>query len=138
MIYDVLETKLVAAAITDLTAGNIFREHLPAAIPIGVMIRSPLTGIAVDPHIPGWYKPRLQVIVRHKTPEAGQKMANDVIAALKVEKSQKYQSPELGEVRIATFIPEHLPIQFPRSDGNGFEWSINFKTAFAFKPSWVV
>lgn len=135
MIYDVLEKKLFDANI-GLSESNVFREYMPADIKSGVLIRSPLSGIKIDPNIPGWYKPRLQMIVRHHDIEAGINLAGQVVKAVRVEKSEIHEQTENGRVRVAIFTPEHLPIQFPRSDGNGIEWSINFTTAFAFISPW--
>lgn len=137
MIYDVLEKKIEAAGL-GVVSQTVFREAMPPGVKVGILFRSPLGGINIDPYIPGWYKPRLQVIVRHTDSELGTQMANDVIKALRVESPEFHDSPEIGRVQIAVFTPLQLPIQFPRSDGNGIEWSINFTTAFAFKPSWML
>ena len=136
MIYDVLEQKIVDAGLA-VPGVSLFRGRMPAECQVGVMFRTPLAGVQTDGEIPGWYKPNLQVIVRHTDPVEGQKLCDDVIKALIVEAPEHHVGPESGDVIISIFYPKHLPIDFPPLEGNGIEWSIVFTTAFAFKPSWL-
>lgn len=136
MIFDILEAKLADAGLGN-PGESLFRNFMPAEINRGILIRLPLTGIPIDPYIEGWHKGNMQVIVRHVDPVDGIALSNDVIKALLVEKPEFYPaSEERGPAQISLFFPVHLPIQFPLLEGNAFEWSLNFRTAFAFNPSW--
>lgn len=136
MIYDILEQKIITAGLA-VAGESLFRDFMPAECSQGVLIRSPLTGVPIDPHIEGWHKVNMQVIIRHPDPVAGVTLANDVIRCLVVEKPETYPaSPERGPAHISMFYPRQLPIQFPLLEGNAIEWSINFFAAFGFKPSW--
>lgn len=130
MIWDILETKLTAAGL-GVSGQSMFRQFMPATVKIGVMLKAPLTGVAIDPYLPGYYKPTLQVIVRHTNPEVGEKLAMDVMEALTVQGPEFHAATsEHGAVQIMRFFPRELPIRFPRLDGNELEWSLNFETAF--------
>ena len=131
MIYDILEEKLTAKG---FTAGEtLWRNHMPAETSIGVMIKSPLSGIEINPYILGWHRTDMQVIIRHIDPVDGMKMALAVSRILTIDGSESFPaSEERGPAHINLFIPKHLPIQFPRLEGNGYEFSINFTAAFGF------
>jgi hypothetical protein len=132
MIYDILEEKLATHA--DLVRGtSLFRLALPSECAIGVMVRTSLSGIQIDPAIPGWYQTDMQVVVRHVDPVEGYTLATQVADLLFVETREDYSgSSERGAAHITLFQPKHLPIQFPRLDGNGFEFSQHFIAAFGF------
>ena len=134
MIWDILEQKLINASleVPAVPGSTLFRHTMPGSAAKGVMFKNPLAGIAVDPYLPGFYKPTLQAIVRHVDPELGDIMSDQVVKALQVDEPEDFpENDRRGRVRIHVFYPASLPIQFPRLDGNGFEWSLNFTTAFA-------
>lgn len=134
MIHDILEAKLIEAGWKP--GVDLFRNFMPADCTIGVMTKVPLQGLPMDPNIPDFYKGRIQVIVRHKEPDTGAKYAWQVQKLLKVERRERHgATAERGEVHLDLFFPETLPITFPRLDGNGYEWSQHFKTAFGMKNS---
>jgi hypothetical protein len=136
VIYDILEKKLIDSGL--VVAGvSLFRGFMPAECLVGVMTRTPLTGINIDPFIEGWHKTELQVICRHKDPVDGAKFAADVCKALIVESLETYPaSEERGPAHVNLFYPITLPIQYPRLEGHGLEFSQHFKAAFGFKPDW--
>lgn len=131
MIYDILEAKLIAKG---FTAGDtLWRNYMPAETNIGVMIKAPLSGITIDPYITGWYRTDMQVVTRHIDPVDGMDMAQAVSRILTIEGCESFPaSEERGQAHINLFMPKHLPIQFPRLEGNGYEFSLNFRAAFGF------
>jgi hypothetical protein len=136
MIYDILEKKLTDSGLV-VAGESLFRNLMPAECKVGVMIRTPLSGIAIDPFIEGWHKTQMQVIVRHTDPVEGAAMAAGVIKTLLVETPEFYEaSEERGPAHINVFYPGTLPIQYPRLEGNGLEFSMHFNAAFGFKPNW--
>jgi hypothetical protein len=131
MIYDILEAKLTAAGFTP--GQTLWRNYMGAEVTVGVMIRAPLGGIEIDPHIPGWHQTRLQVITRHHDPVDGMNMAVAVSKILRVDAPETHPaSAERGEAHITLFSPRTLPVQFPRLEGNGYEFSQQFDAAFGF------
>lgn len=136
MIYDILEKKLIDAGLA-VPGKSLFRNTMPHDVTIGVMIRVPLTGVTIDPHIEGWHKTQMQVICRHIDPVDGAKFSADVCKALIVESPEVYEAnEERGQAHLSLFYPATLPIQYPRLEGNGLEFSQHFNAAFGFKPNW--
>lgn len=135
MIHDILEAKLIAEGFKP--GESLFRNFMPADCTIGVMTRVPLQGIPIDPNLPNFYRGRMQVIVRHKEPDLGARMAANVQRWLTLRGARELHSAsaERGEVHLDLFHPETLPITFPRLDGNGYEWSQHFNCAFGMKGS---
>lgn len=134
MIWDILEAKIVDAGLGQ-PGVSLFRGFMPSDVRVGVMFRHPLQGVRINPYIPGFYRPTLQAIVRHHDPVAGSLLAGQVMKKLTVQGRENHPATaERGAVLISMFYPRELPIQFPRLDGNGIEWSINFITAFSIEP----
>lgn len=137
MVFDILEKKLTDAGLVE-PGVSLFRNIMPAHCLIGVLIRTPLTGVPIDPHIVGWSKSRIQVIVRHVDPVLGVELSRDVIKTLVVQGLEKHPATaEHAETHINVFYPEADPIQFPLLEGNGIEWSINFRMVYGQKPAWM-
>lgn len=136
MIFEILENKLVDAGL-GVKGVSLFRNFMPADCQIGVLFRTPLTGVDIDPYIEGWHKDRMQAIVRHVDPVLGEDMAHEVIKTLLVNTPEIYpETPEYPETHISLFFPMAEPIQFPLLEGNCIEWSLNFKMAYGHKPRW--
>lgn len=132
MIYDIIEEKL--AQIEGIEPGvSLFRNQMPSEIPMAVMVAGPLSGVSVDPYIRGWFKPDVQIVVRHPDPVDGMKLATLISDTLTFEGEVKYPAnDERPEVKLSLFYPKTLPIQFPRLEGNEYEFSQHFVTAFGF------
>ncbi len=134
MIWDIIVNKIEGAGLGE-AGQTIFRGTLPADKEVAIGLFEPLEGIAVDPHLPDYYKPNLKVIVRHNKISDGRKLAYALMALLAVQGEEFYPAnDERGEALIKVFYPRSLPIQFPSNVGNLTEWSLNFQTAFVVKP----
>lgn len=131
MIYDILEEKLTEAGF--VAGETLFRQFMPSEVSIGVMTRIPLEGIPEDANLPGYYKGRMQLIIRHIDPVEGRQMAKNVVGALRLQGVQNFPaSAERGPAQLSLFYPESLPIEFPSLDSDSLEWSVHFKTSFTF------
>lgn len=131
MIWDILQKKIEDAGIASEAAETLYLNEMPGDLKEGVMMRAPLSGVRIDPFIPGFYKPTLQFIVRHTRAVEGEKMAYRLMNALKIQAEETYPATdERGQVQLKVFFPRELPIQYPRLDGGTIEWSLNFTTAF--------
>lgn len=130
MIWDIVEEKLIDSGYGEVGV-NLFREHMPGDVKVGIMLKSPLSGIPVDPYLPGFHKTPLQIIVRHVDPGAGEIMAKNVMKLLSTEVASAYPAnSERGPLILHRLMPDRLPIRFPRLEGNGYEWSLNFRAAY--------
>ncbi|RWB95534.1 MAG: hypothetical protein EOQ56_27680 [Mesorhizobium sp.] len=131
MIWDILLTKITDAGLA-VENENLFLNTIPAEVNLAVMLKAPLTGVVIDPYLPGYYKPSIQAIVRHTDPVEGEAMASQLSRTLTIAGPEFYPANgSRGAVKLSLFYPRTLPIMYPRQDGNSFEWSINFNTAFA-------
>lgn len=136
MIFDILGKKLTDAGLV-VAGESLFYNDMPGEVAVGVMLRSPLQGIPIDPFIVGWHKADLQVITRHTDPVEGEKLANNVTKVLLVEGPEYHEATvDRGPVHINVFWPKTYPIRFPRLEGNGLEWSQHFRAAFGIVPPW--
>lgn len=132
MIWNILQQKIETAGVASEADENLYLNEMPGDVSVGVMMKSPLSGIRIDPHIPGYYKPILQFVVRHSDPVEGEKMAARLQDALTIETVENYSATtERGAVQINVFYPRELPIRYPRLDGGSIEWSLNFVTSFS-------
>jgi hypothetical protein len=133
MIWDILQKKIEDAGIASVAAGNLFLNTMPGDVTVGVMMKAPLSGVRVDPHIKNYFKPTIQFIVRHTDPLAGDIMAINLMRALTIEGEETYPATAArGKAQLKVFYPRELPICYPRLDGGSIEWSINFVTSFSF------
>lgn len=136
MIQSIIEGKLLKKL--GLESGKtLFRNYMPATCTIGVMTKLPLTGVKIDPNIPGRYKSTVQLITRHKDPNEGETLAESVQSALELRTSREfYASTETNlEMHLDMFIPQTLPIFYPRMNGNGYEWSQEFSFVLGVKSA---
>lgn len=90
----------------------------------GVLLRLPLEGVLYDHDLPGYHRCRVQAIVRAQSQERGDEVAKSVIAALTMY--ERTFTGDTGELLVKRLLPLNLPSRYPRSQGNGIEWSVNF------------
>lgn len=111
---------------------SLFAHEMPADCKKGVMLKMPIAGIDYDPTMPGFFNDRFQIIVRHSQHVEGQALADAVMKAIVHKQSVDYfdQPGNVFAMRINHLLPAALPIRYPRSDGNGIEWSLNFRISF--------
>jgi hypothetical protein len=108
---------------------SLFIHHMPAVTGEGILIKTPLTGIDVNHYLPNFYRGPLQVIVRSQTQAHGEKLADDVVRCLSMEQEQIWSDGESSMLMRQVLLVQ-LPIRYPRSDGNGIEWSLNFEVTY--------
>lgn len=131
MRYDILIDILEKAGL-GRAGETIFLDEMPADCKRGILIKTPLSGIRFDHYLPGYFKTRIQVIVRARTRADGNDYAQQVLKALWTQEVKDYTDPATGDFAMRTLqvLPDTQPISFPRSDGSGVEWSINFAFAY--------
>jgi hypothetical protein len=115
--YDLLKTKM--------PSDQLFVFHMPEKLNFGILLLHNLGGAKLDPHLPGYKKGKLQIIVRSSDFESGYAKAVQVMDIFKVIKRQAQ-----GNVFFHFIEPLHDPVAFPASKGNFIEFSVNFLTAY--------
>ena len=121
---------IISQVIEDANLGvlgvSLFQHHMPEGCVNGILLRTPLNGIAIDHNLPGYFKGSLQAIVRSDSHELGDGLAASVSSALTLS-NRIFASPNGSFLmKVNHLYPTNLPIIYPRSPGNIFEWSINF------------
>ena len=106
---------------------DLFVHKLPADVKIGVLLKEPIGGTPYDPEMPGYYKIRFEVIVRHFEHEAGIAMANSVWDALFVRRAVTWEDVKVNYVR-----PLIRPVVFPLSEADQIEYAILVEACFIF------
>jgi hypothetical protein len=96
---------------------------LAATHEIGVLVKSPLDGMKVDPEMPGYVTGAIQIVVRHKDPIAGDALAKEISTKLTV----KGTPMPLTGYTLKCFYPMSEPIMFPPNDAALFEFSVTFQ-----------
>lgn len=130
-----MKLELLAQVLEDAGLGtigtDIFVHRMDAECPRGIMLRDPLDGTPVDPNLPGYYRSKLQAIVRATAQADGDTLSKQVGRALKMF-NRRFTDPVSGELllKINHIYPSQLPITYPRMEGQGIEWSLNFVTSY--------
>ena len=125
--------KILEAAGAGTREESIFAHHMSDTCKKGVLIKLPLTGIPYDHNLPGYFNSRFQIIVRASKHAEGEALCETVIKALKSHRIREYEEigkPGVIAMKLNYCLPEHLPIRFPRLEGSGIEWSINFLVSY--------
>ncbi|MBP2498250.1 hypothetical protein ABID82_005141 [Methylobacterium sp. PvP062] len=132
MRIDLLADLLEAAKIG--TPGtSIFEDEMPADARAGVLLRLPILGVPIDWEIPGYLKGQVQAIVRAQKVATGDALARKVSEALTFT-DRSFTDDKGVEVMFVNYLrPRTLPIIYPRSDGNGKEWSINLDACYVLR-----
>lgn len=132
MIYDVFLQKLQAHGF--VSGSDVFLEFVPAEITRAVMLRTPFSGVKIDPFIPGRYKGELQVVCRETEVGHGRALSKLVQKILTTQSREIYPATaERGEVHLDLAFPQTLPVRYPTLEGNAIEWSQVFDVVWGAK-----
>jgi hypothetical protein len=103
---------------------SLFMHSMPEKVKQGVLLLSGLGGTKIDPYLPGFYRAKFQVIVRHQDHQQGVALADQVKDALTLRQVQ------MTGAKFHFIQPIHEPVVFPVSKGDNLEISINFDAAY--------
>jgi hypothetical protein len=98
------------------------------------MVASRSDGLKTDRDIPNFYKGVMQIIARAHTMQDSVTQAqavSDLLSSFQKRMEGNDTGLDLGTVNFSYIYPSHLPITFPRSDGDFYESSVNFDVCFA-------
>lgn len=116
----------------DGIADNVFVYTLRAD-EYGAMLTTHTQGVLNSPEIPDRYKGPLQLIVRQASAKASLAQAQAISNLLSSHEKRKVGadiSLELDTVIFSYIYPRHLPVVYPRSEGDFYETSVNFDVCF--------
>jgi len=108
------------------TGVDLFINHMDDEVKEGVVLMSPLTGTYIDHELPNYRKGSFQVIVRARDYESGDELARTISDLLTLENTRT----TIDDMAIKYMRPKHEPIVFPRLQGGGLEFSVNFEVAY--------
>ena len=98
---------------------DLFVNMMPAECEKGTLLRNPLTGTAISYYLPGYYKTRVQVIVRSHDYEEGNDLIKRVVAAMTIS-----TPTQVDDMWVRYLRPATKPVSFPLSLGNFIEFSV--------------
>lgn len=118
---DELATHLRAQNIPGI-GQNVFSGSIPQEVKVALMVAA--MPVSIDPELPGYHKGRVQLISRAKTSLLAEELATAGMNELTIS------SQDVGNIYINYLRPVHLPVSFPRSNGDYYEASVNFDICF--------
>jgi hypothetical protein len=118
--------KIISDAGLGVEGSTLFQHRMPAEKKTGILLRNPLDGIPINPELPDYVRGKLQVIVRNSDQGKGDQLSNKIMKLLTIYNKDYSDADGHLLVSIKQMYPSTLPVVYPRSDGNGIEWSINF------------
>lgn len=119
-----LADRLEAAGV-GVKAESIFLHMMPAEAQLGVLLRSPLNGVAVDWELIDYYKSSIQVIARSHDFEDGEAKIKAAVDALTIHMDTQVGGMWVRYLRAAT-----LPAAFPLSKGNFTEFNVRMDICY--------
>jgi len=107
---------------------DIFQYHMPEDCTQGLLLKLPIAGIRINHYVPGFLKANFQIIVRSPSHSIGDPLAK-LISKIITVYDLDFPGAE-PRFTIKQMFPTALPIVYPRSSGNIYEWSINTECAY--------
>lgn len=129
-----MKLEILAKVLQDADLGtmgeDIFVHAMPADVAKGILLKNPLAGTPVDPGLPGYYRSRLQAIVRSRAHAEGETLAKAVGKALEMGKRIFTNDDGSFAMQVNHIYLAQLPIVYPWTPSNSLEWSLNFMTSY--------
>lgn len=100
---------------------------------VGAIFTTHTQGVISTPDIPDYYRGQLQVIVRSNNPRQSLSQSqaiSDLLSSQQRVKAGIGMGLILPTTEFKFIMPRHLPVVFPRSDGDFYEASTNFDVCF--------
>lgn len=107
---------------------DIFLYEMPPDCKKGILIRMPPDSGRIDYYLPGYFKHTVQVIVRDQVHQDGHDLSDLLQTTLNFGRQQITTAS--GSITFNFMRLGRLPVRYPRSAGNGIEWSLNFDACY--------
>ena len=128
MNLDCIAQILIGAGAATHLGVDIYEHHMPEECVYGLLLKVPISGVKINHYLPGFLRANFQVIVRAPEHAIGDPLAKIVMKSLKVV---NLNFPDADpKFFIKQMFPTALPIIYPRSAGNLYEWSINAECTY--------
>lgn len=134
MNLDCIAQVLINASLATALGVDLFEHHIPESATEGLLMKLPMDGIKVNHYVDGFYRGRFQIILRSKSHADGDIKAPLINAALTFRERTFIDSNGHLLMNILQCLPTTLPVVYPRSAGNVYEWSCNFEAQY-FMPA---
>ena len=125
---------LIAQIIEDEGLGtigvDIFAYRMDADCHQGILLRAPLDGVPVNVELPNYFKHSLQVVVRSPDQQTGDALAAALQKLLTIYNRVFLDDSGALLMQLNHLVPRTLPRVYPRLDGQGIEWSMDFNTNY--------
>jgi hypothetical protein len=129
-----MKLEILAQILQDAGLGTIGQDiyvyAMPAEVKQGILLKDPLAGTKIDPGLPGYYRGRLQAIVRAEAHAEGKTKADAVAKALEMGKRLFNGTDGKLVMQVNYIYLDQLPIVYPWTPANVLEWSLNFVTSY--------
>lgn len=129
-----MKLEFLAQVLVDADIGtlgtDIFVHYMPGECRRGVLLKNPLAGTNVDPGLPGYYRTKMQAIVRAETQADGEDLAKKVGKALKMFNRKFLNVDGSLAMQVNHIYPAQQPIVYPYTPGQTIEWSLNYHTSY--------
>lgn len=120
LMADALHDKGVA-----IKSKTVFTNNIPATVGLAVGLFGKLTGDTIDYELKGFRKTTFQLVVRCQLLTDGEVLIRQAVEAITFEKRTDFPGFQINYIR-----PKHDPVNYPISDGNKTEFSVNFDACF--------
>lgn len=128
MNLDCISQILIDAGAATNPGLDIFQLHMPEECIKGILLKMPISGVKINHYLPGFLRASFQVIVRAPTHDLGDPIAKIIMKCLKIS-NRDFPGAD-PKFLIKQMFPTALPIVYPRSAGNLYEWSINAECTY--------
>jgi len=115
---------LIESAGLGVKGDTLFLNMLPAEVESGILLRSPLQGTPIDYELPGYYRSEFRLIVRGRDYVAADTLIGNVVTTLTLT------NQTADTMRFNFCRPKTKPVSFPLSDGNLYEFAVDFEASF--------
>lgn len=130
MNLDCIASTLIDAGLATQLGVDIYEHHIPFDAVEGILLKLPMNGIPINHYLPGYFHAHVQVIYRSKDQAKGEQMANAINQTMTLYKKTYKDTNGNVLMYIQQSLPQVLPIHYPRSKGNEYEWSCNFTVIY--------
>lgn len=126
MNLDCMAQYLINAKLATALGVDIFEYHMPENISQGILLKTAMEGIPVHSYLKDYFNGRFQVILRAAQHGDADAIAASICKTLTFQEQTFLDSSGTLLMHVLLCRPITLPIVYPRSTGNLYEWSCNF------------
>jgi hypothetical protein len=104
---------------------DIFAGEMPEMCKRGILLMDTYSGSRIDHELPGWRETGFRVVVRHDIHDAGEQLAEQVSAALTIQRDVV-----MGPLFVKQMLPYNDPKPYRRSEAGVWEFETDVETTY--------